>query len=330
MRTQDSKLAGKRVPRLSWMAAVYTLLLTALAGCQSTMIPTELPTALPTETPKPTAFPTNLTHFSGPYFGQKALASIPVSFAPGMIYGPLHTPPVFTPDGEEAYWSTQQGGIQVSRLENGFWTKPERMIFSDSMTNFTDAFIAPSGNRLFFLSTGKIPGSSLPSKENIWFVDRTAEGWGEPQPVSEEINVHELHWQVSTNQAGDLYFTSRNPGQEDIYVSRMVDGKYQTPEPVGAPVNTLDFHETTPLIAPDSSYLMFARTDVKTNGAVIRLYITYPDGGGGWLEPRLLDQVPYGLCPLVSPDGKYLFFLSSPQSVGWMSTGFIDEWRPKD
>jgi Tol biopolymer transport system component len=216
----------------------------------------------------------------------------------------------------------------MSTLENGYWTKPQQARFSTSMTNFTDPFISPSGDRLFFLSKGKIPGSSLPEKENIWFVDRTPDGWGQPQPVSEEINTHDLHWQVSVNTEGDLYFTSRITGNEDIYISRYVDGKYATPERLSDSINTQEFHETTPLIAPDSSYLIFARMDPETNGAAIRLYISYADGNGSWSEPALISQVEYGLCPLISPDGRYLFFLSSPQAVSWMSTDFIEELRP--
>jgi Tol biopolymer transport system component len=166
-------------------------------------------------------------------------------------------------------------------------------------------------------------------KENIWFVDRTATGWGEPRPVSEEVNAHELHWQISVNKNGDLYFTSRNTGCEDIYFSRYVDEQYVKPERLNDAVNTDDLCETTPYIAPDGSYLIFSRWSLKNSDEPMRLYISFAGKDGGWTEAVLIKQIWYGLCPVVSPDGQYLFYLSSPQSVSWMSANFIDELRSK-
>jgi len=42
----------------------------------------------------------------------------------------------------------------------------------------------------------------------------------------------------------------------------------------------------------------------------------------------LVERVGYGLCPVVSPDGQYLFYLSSPQGISWMNTEFIEQSRP--
>jgi len=288
-------------------------------------IPPFIITTIP-ETPSPT-FPTNLTRLSGPYLGQTPPGSTIKIFAREMIYGELHTPPVFSADGSEAYWGMQGQFIYKSKLANGYWTRPEKVTFSPSMTDYRDPFLAPSGDRLYFLSKGVIPGSEFPEKENIWFVERTGAGWGEPQPLGKEINSFNLHWQVSVSNNRDLYFTSRNTASEDIYFSRYVDGQYLTPEKLSDAVNTDDLDETTPFIAPDGSYLIFTRIVDNGNGP-IRLYISYADQEGGWTEAVLIGQVRYGLCPLVSPDGLYLFFLSSPQSVSWMSTGFIEELRP--
>jgi hypothetical protein len=145
--------------------------------------------------------------------------------------------------------------------------------------------------------------------------------------VSEAVNIHELHWQVSVNNEGDLFFTSRLTGCEDIYFSRYVDGQYIKPERLSDSINTADFCETTPYIAPDSSYLIFSRWDQEDHGANMKLYISFAGGDGGWMEAVPVEQIWYGLCPVVSPDGKFLFFLSSPHSVSWMSTDFIDEMR---
>jgi Tol biopolymer transport system component len=83
----------------------------------------------------------------------------------------------------------------------------------------------------------------------------------------------------------------------------------------------------TPYIAPDGRYLIFSRYDPK-NSSTIRLYISYAEDNGGWTQSALIAKIRYGLCPVVTPDGKYLLFLSSPQTVSWMNTEFIEALRP--
>ena len=352
MSTQQRKVKMVYQIKIAFPSLLVFLLLAGCANAKLTDVPTTLlpsvtpvaasvlPTATPmitsilppvvispiTGSPSPT-LPTNLTRLSGPYLGQTPPGSSPTVFASEIIYGELHTPPVFSADGSHAYWGMQGQFIYMTRLEGGFWTRPEKVAVSPSMTDYRDPFLAPSGDRLYFLSKGVIPGSDLLEKENIWFVDRMGTGWGEPQPLGKEVNSFNLHWQVSVNNNRDLYFTSRNSAGEDIYFSRYLDGQYVTPEKLGDTVNTVDVDETTPFIAPDGSYLIFSRIRDNGNGP-IRLYISYADSDGGWTEAVLIEQIRYGLCPLVSPDGLYLFFLNSPRSVSWMSTGFIEQLKP--
>lgn len=157
-------------------------------------------------------------------------------------------------------------------------------------------------------------------------MERVGDGWGEPLPLSETVNVLPTHWQVSVAADRDLYLTSADSEPiGDIYVSRFVDGRYTAPTRLGAPVNS-DQIETTPYIAPDGRYLVFARFSGTSSNP--RLFVSHADGAGGWAEPRMIDGVPYGLCPVVSPDGEYLFFLSSPKGVSWMSARIIEELKP--
>jgi hypothetical protein len=291
-----------------------------LTGCGAAARPE------PIADPAPESQPSDSAELGGAYLGQRLPGSLPEFFAPGIVTGDLHTPPVFTPDGSQAYWSLQDNTILTSALENGSWTEPATVAFSESMTDYRDPFISPSGDKLFFLSKGKLPGSQLPEKESIWFVERSGQGWGEPQPLSEKVNALTLHWQISVAANGNLYFSSSEPdGIGDIYVSKNRADEYGKPVKLAAPISTEQV-ELTPYVAPDESYLIFARM-ADQNGDPM-LYISFADGNGGWDKPVLVETVTYGLCPSVSPDGKYVFYLSSPQSVSWMNTDFIDELRP--
>jgi hypothetical protein len=306
---------------------IMSLLLAGCGGAGSTATPATASPQPPTAAPG-TAAPTAAAPTPGTaYLGQPPPGTYPLRFAPTIVRGELHTAPFFMPDGTEAYWSRQTPDIQVTRLVNGRWTDPESIAFSASLTDYRDPIISPAGDRLYFLSLGRLPGATGPEKENIWYVERAGAGWGEPQPVDDTVNALLTHWQVSVASNRDLYFASGEPPRiGNLFVSRYVDGHYATPELLSDAINTDDL-EITPFIAPDGRYLMFAR--LANERSAPRLFVSRADAAGEWGEPELIGQVPYGLCPVVSPDGKYLFFLSSSRGASWMATSAIEELQPR-
>jgi ankyrin repeat protein len=277
----------------------------------------------------------------GPYMGQAPPGDTPELFARGIVSSirSLHTPIVFSSEGYDAYWPVSvpipgtgytRGVIFYSRVENGAWTKPEPVAFNTSDDHTGDPCLSPDGNRLFFLSSRPLEPGGSSRGENIWYVDRTGSGWSEPKPVGDAINSVDLHWQVSVAGNGNLYFGSSEGGgygQNDVYVSRLVDGEYQAPENLGTVVNT-ETPEFSPFVAPDESYLLFTRV---TESGKTRLYFSRRTPDGGWSKAKDMGpSVNSGsgeLCPVVSSDGRYLFFLSRRNDVAgvyWMSTAVID------
>ncbi len=144
----------------------------------------------------------------------------------------------------------------------------------------------------------------------------------------------------------------------DIYLSSPKNGTYGVPEKLPAPVNT-EANEAGPFIAPDGSYLLF-QSNRPGGFGIMDIYIAYRTKDGGWAEPvNLGDKVNSAFSdwgPVVSPDGKYLFFGSfrnvqplAPQSpdyfeyiksrlgtpspgkgtLYWVEAGFIEALRPK-
>ena len=64
------------------------------------------------------------------------------------------------------------------------------------------------------------------------------------------------------------------------------------------------------------------------------LYLSFREGDRGWSEPRDLGEPinspSLEICSIVSPDGKYLFFLSARGGeihVWWVEAGFINRSR---
>ncbi len=292
---------------------------------------------------------------TGPYLGQKPPGKTPELFAPDIFkqrYDWYHSIIVFSPDGREAYWQAGinskpvEAGIRVSKLINGYWTEPQIAPFSKSEIFDDCPFISPDGKRLYFLSTRPMSEGGEPSKgENIWVMDRTADGWSEPKPLPPAINSLSKHWQISVDRTGDLYFgvwkvdpVSQRTREHDIYCSRYQNGQYGAPEKLGPEINAPDSRQYSPYIAPDGSYLVFTRVE-KTEPSVIpvvTLNISYRDKEGEWTKPVVLNDIlqikegKWGSQATVSPDGKFMFFLKdNGKEIYWVDASFIEELRPK-
>jgi hypothetical protein len=261
-----------------------------------------------------------------PWMGQPLPGSEPATFGTGFLPNGFHSSATFTPDGMLAYWGSEysQAKIFTSRLENSTWTSPAIINFSDEMTSYRDPFLSPDGKRLYFISENALPGSSSSGKENIWMMEKSEDGWGIPQPLPASINSYSLHWTVSVATNYNLYFSAGPLGVSDIYLSRYIDGEYTNPVLLDAPINTSSL-EITPNIAPDESYLLFTRLASRTNPPY--LFVSYASDNG-WSEPRKVENVRYCISPIVTPDRKYVIYLSSPYSLAWRDTSFIEELRP--
>jgi hypothetical protein len=188
-------------------------------------------------------------------------------------------------------------------------------------------FFHPDGSKLFFLSHRGEGG------ERIWWVDRTADGWSEPQLVDDGPNTMSKHWQFSVAANGSIYFNSGDPGglgAGDLYVSRFVDGRYTEPVNLGAPVNS-ELSEDRPFIAPAESYLLFVRLTPPDGLGLTDLYVSFRRDDGTWTPPRNMgprvNSPANEGCPIVAPDGRYLFFNSHRNGNAdnyWMDAAIID------
>ena len=134
--------------------------------------------------------PCNETHggtlpvYSGPYFGQPAPGRAPEVFAPGVVStGMNELNSVFSPDGTEFYFTIEgprRWVIMVSYLREGVWTRPEAAAFQGRYGGVDMAF-SPDGNRLYYCSLRPLSGTGDPSETaDIWYVERTDDGWSEP------------------------------------------------------------------------------------------------------------------------------------------------------
>lgn len=316
--------------RKSYLLPIFIIILAACSTSsqKATITPTFLPSEIPTSTPSPTPLTVEPEISPIVYVDEDLPGETPERFGEGFFSGSFHSAPVFAPDGNTFWWGGEYGSatIYTSHFVSDGWTEPVTASFSESITSYRDPFISPDGTKFYFISTAVIPGTSLSSKENLWMLELEDVGWGEPQPLPDSINAMALHWTVSVANNYDLYFSAQEDGNTDIFISRYLEGIYTEPIRLDAPVNTEGI-EITPNISPDGSYLLFTRLQSREDSP--HLYITYAEDSG-WTEPVRIENVPYCISPIVTPDRAYVIYLSSPSSFNWRDTSFIEELRPKN
>ncbi len=271
----------------------------------------------------------------GAYLGEAPPGRRPALFGAGLVsgVGPVHGTPVFTTDGTEVYWSAvspSTGKVQILFMKNmaGHWSAPTVAPFSHDSQNDVP-FIAPDGESLYFISDRSMPGQIDPEKQNIWLVRRIPNGWSEPRPVDSTVNSMSLHWQVSVTADGTLYFATGGAG--DIYCASMTDNRYVRPFKLDDAVNS-EATECCPFVSPDGNLLLFARSTTRYGAD---LYVSFRRSAGTWSTAvdlgREVNSDGHDICPIISPDGNYLFFLSNREGesgVYWVDIEVVERLRP--
>lgn len=262
----------------------------------------------------------NFPVLEGPYLGQKPPGMTAEIFAPDIVsteHGEFCS--VFSHDGNEFYWSIAGAPFPViafMRQNEGRWTAPEIAPFSGRYFDLDMAF-TPDGDRLYFCSRRPLDGDGPPTGHtDFWFVEREGAGWSEPRHLKGPVNSDGQEYYPIFSQNGTLYFCSTRPGGlggGDIYRARSANGAYLEPENLGPPINTENF-EGDLYIAADESYIIvtcFDRTDSLGSGD---LYISFRQEDGKWSPLKNMgasvNTAANEHCPMLSPDGKYLFFSS--------------------
>ena len=250
----------------------------------------------------------------------------PQQFGEDFFSGTFHSTPVFSADGKKMWWAGdyRTAKIYFSEFEDNQWKEPKSITFSESIKSYRDPFIAPDGNKFYFISEKTYPGSEVGSRENIWMMEKLGDEWSEPKPLPESINSLELHWTISVDNHYNLYFAASKNRNFDIFVSTYENGNYSDPVNLDMPISS-DDREFTPNIAPDGSYILFSRMPLTND--IPALYISYWIDGR-WSEPMIVENIPYCISPIVTPDRKYVIFMNGPNAFGWRDTSFIELLRP--
>jgi len=225
-----------------------------------------------------------------------------------------------TPDQQTAYFCRASADfgywtILETRRKGSTWSAPTMAPFSGRWSD-ADPHLTPDGSKLFFISNRPDSGDAAKPACDLWMVERAGQGWGAPHPVNPEICTGATEWSPSVAANGNLYFgTTRDggKGRDDLWMSRLVDGRYTAPINLGDSINT-KFGEIEPWISPDERYIVFSAGGRADGQGGLDLYISF-QRDGVWSSARPLgsgiNSEGWDFNPSVSPDGRTFYFTST-------------------
>ncbi len=249
----------------------------------------------------------------GPYLGQKPPGDVPELFAPGAVS---------TPDDEYAFEVSPSGDgivfvregriMLAERREDGTWTGPAVAPFSGKDIDGECCF-SPDETRIFFSSRRPLPGSKKTA--NVWVSEKKGGVWGRAVPFVGLEHPKEIH-ALSIAASGNIY-------DSGIIRFEFKDGRYSAAEALTPPVAGM-----SPFVAPDESFIIFAR---RPQGRMDPdLHVAFRKEDGTWSIPVALgngiNTPKMEASSFVTSDGKYLFF-TRQFDVYWVSAGFLEELR---
>jgi hypothetical protein len=167
----------------------------------------------------------------------------------------LHSAPVFTPDGNEVYFSAMDFSIRYSekmfvmKMIDGIWTFPHVASFSGDYFDGSPS-ISRDGKYLILYSARKLDEDCMneAGERNIWYAERTETGWSSPRP----LNFRTPGWENGSDisERGHLFFDS-----SDIYRIKYPTDDKDNAEKLGNAINSSDT-ELHPCVAPDERFIV--------------------------------------------------------------------------
>ena len=302
----------------------------------------------------------------GPYLGQKPPGMTPQLFASGIVSkGENEILAKPSPDGNEFFYATKDSihplTVMHTKQENGIWTKPQVASFSGKYYDCVTS-ISPDGRYLFFVSMRpQKPGEPPFDVQNIWVIERQGNEWRNPVMLPPPINSGARELDATLTKDGTFYFSTTREGIKGrICRSKWINGEFTNPESI---YDMFKFNMPFIEIArdPDENYLIFVSYDQKDGFGGFDLYISFDKDNGVWKNPKNMgDGINTSAnehFPSISPDGKYIFFVSdrisdeflsqdnltpeqlqkmknSPQNgssdIYWVDAKIIEDLRPKE
>jgi hypothetical protein len=219
---------------------------------------------------------------------------------------------VLSPLDDELFltiYKNNSGTILHSKQIGTVWAKFDTAFFANEK-GLETVTITPDGQLLTYAKSNPIAG--WPYNTDIYFCNRTDNGWSDARPFPTAINSEFRESGHALTLDRTLYFASGRPTDDqkaDIFRAKCINGEYSSAEYV--PNLSTPADEDGIWISPDESYAIVESWQDENKKD---FYISFRNGDGSWTKlknmgPRI-NTPGFEGTPKVSSDGKYMFFWS--------------------
>ena len=195
--------------------------------------------------------------------------------------------------GDEIIFA-REGKIMIMEKRGSEWSQPTVAPFSGNGIDGECCF-SPDGEKIFFASRRNLPGAK--GSLNTWISEKENGNWSDPSPLKSPFFEQTTH-AVSVAGSGNIYCS----GLSVFYRS---DNGYSSISELNGGMKG-----SHPYIAPDESYIIFARPAHGRRDPDLHISFRKNDI---WTDPvHLNDNINTSHIesnPFVTPDGKFLFFI---------------------
>jgi hypothetical protein len=138
---------------------------------------------------------------------------------------------------DKADLNIERNKIFMREFKNNEWQEEIPFYLNSNNYSVVNPYLSKDGKRLYFVSD--MPGGF--GETDIYYCEKTIEGWGSPVNLGPEINTNECENFPTIDSKGNLYFSSEGYlgyGGMDLCVSKQIDGQFQQAQPLKAPLNS--------------------------------------------------------------------------------------------
>jgi hypothetical protein len=153
-----------------------------------------------------------------------------------------------------------------------------------------EPMLSPDNKKLLFASNRPLYEGDSTNDFNLWYAEKTEQGWGAAKAFDTVINTEGDEFYPSMSRSGDLYFTAvyNGRGKDDLYCAVFREGKYALPEVLS--FCAADAYEFNSFISPNGQQLLFSALGYADEWGGGDLYSVLRDSTGNWGVPHLLNE----------------------------------------
>jgi len=269
------------------------------------------------------------------YFNQAPPKMESTVFAPGIVSvdSIAEFGSTFSDDLYEFYFAIERKDGKAETHYREFaddkWSDAKPLLVHD-VYSFNDPMLSPDQNKLYFISDMPLSGEGPKKDFDIWYIERTKDGWSKPINAGPNINSDKNEYYVSFTSRGKMYFssgrntTTERPKDYDIYSAIYTKDGFLPAEKLSDAINS-EFYEGDVYIAPDESYLIVASERPGTIGRG-DLFVSFRSANKKWGPLKNLGKNVNGerfdYCPYITPDGKFLLYTRA-EDIRWVDAKVI-------